>query len=587
MKYRSCLALLALLLAAAGSSAQAAEPAEPAVPVENRLPPLKGAVVHKPLEGAVPPFLKAAVPAGPAAPLGPQHVVVIAVKGDADSESVAKYYMDQRGIPASHLLLVDLPGNDGDAIPRGKFTDRVVKPLRELLTQNDWGHGVRCLVSAYRMPIYVIGEKVLLDPQETDLETVLHNTAEVEQHNNTTAAAVDSELSILFADQTDRDRCGWTDSPAYQAWDVDDFRTLGVFVTGRIDGPTPEIAKGLVDKALAAEKTGLTGKAYFDARKKAFDAVPLGYDLGERWMRLSSLHARNAGFDTTLDETDKLFAENTCPDCALYYGWYALTDFHDAFQSKPVTGALMIHLASGEGQIRWSKEKTPESPVNGGPWCLGFLRIGATGTCGPVQEPFLTAFPSDNYFEALFRGRTVGEAYALSIRHTSWMMHLIGDPLYRPFLHKPCNDYVYVRGQLRDGELGTRGIVYYTGNHNAVDLSVGRPWGAFKEPYKLRVIEKNAELDVDLKDAVCEPEADGHGLRIKDIKFVIADDTEFPTNKNSDFKFRFLEIDVGLTDASGAEKILPVTLLARPNPRGKKPAAVEPPPPPKAPPPKE
>lgn len=541
-----------------------------AAPVENRLPPLPGLEAPKPLAIAVPSFLKtngvAELP-----PLGPEQVVVVAVKDDADSVAVAKYYMEKRGVPATQLLLVDLPGNDGDAIPRPKFNERVVKPLRELLSGSAWGKQVRCIVSAYRMPIYVIGEKITLDPGSTDPETILGNLSAVEQHNNTTAAAVDSELALLFADQTDRDRCGWTANPAYLAYDVADLRTLGVYITGRIDGPTPEIAKGLVDQALAAEAAGLTGKAYFDARKPAFNAMPLGYDLGERWMRFSSLHARNAGFDTVLDEKDTLFDEKACLDCALYYGWYALTDFKDAFGGKPATGALMMHLASGEGQIRFQSKKTPDSPLNGGPWCLGFLRIGAAGTCGPVQEPYLKAFPSDDYFAALFRGRPAGEAYQLSLANASWMMHYIGDPLYRPFAKNPKTDFVYLRGQLRDGETGSKALVFYTGNNNDIELAVGRPWNTFKPPFQVRVVEKSAELEVKLETAVCEPEAEGRGLRIKNIGFTISNDTEFPAGKgrNENFKFKFMELDIGLTDGSGAEKILPVTIIARPNPRSK------------------
>ncbi|MGH7144365.1 MAG: TIGR03790 family protein [Planctomycetota bacterium] len=580
----STLVLTMLLIASVGgvgaAPAQAADAPEqpaavPAIPAENALPPLPGADQPKPLTEAVPPFVLLAQNADrtpkPVPPLGPDQTVVVAVKDDADSEDVAKYYMQKRGIPADHLLLVDLPGNDGDAIPRGKFTERVVLPLRKLLTDQPWGHGVRCIVTAYHMPIYVIGDPPELDPGATDPVTVLENEAAVTQHNNTTAAAVDSELSLLFADPTDRERCGWTDNPAYRAWNTADLRTLGVFVTGRIDGPTPAIAKGLVDKALAAEASGLQGKAYFDARKPAFNAGPLGYNEGERRMRFSSLLARNAGFDTTLDETDKLFAAGACPDCALYYGWYALTNFQDAFNAKPAVGALMIHLASGEGQIRFSKEKPPDSPIDGGPWCLGFLRIGATGTCGPVQEPYLTAFPTEAFFEALFRGRTAGEAYQLSLQHTSWMMHYIGDPLYRPFLHRPCSDFVYLRGQLRDGRAGAHALVYFTGNHESLELAVGRPWGRFGGPYKLRVIEKSPELDVDLADAQCTPEADGAGLRIAPVKFSIAKDLAFPSHKGDDagFLFKFLELDIGLTDRSGAEKILPVQILARPNPRFK------------------
>ncbi len=42
--------------------------------------------------------------------------------------------------------------------------------------------------------------------------------------------------------------------------------TNGLLLVSRLDGPTPEIASGLVDKAMAAESNGFWGRAYFDAR---------------------------------------------------------------------------------------------------------------------------------------------------------------------------------------------------------------------------------------------------------------------------------------------------------------------------------
>ena len=43
------------------------------------------------------------------------------------------------------------------------------------------------------------------------------------------------------------------------------FGTQTVMV-GRLDGPTPAIARRLVDDAMEVEKTGLTGTFYIDAR---------------------------------------------------------------------------------------------------------------------------------------------------------------------------------------------------------------------------------------------------------------------------------------------------------------------------------
>jgi uncharacterized protein (TIGR03790 family) len=63
-------------------------------------------------------------------------------------------------------------------------------------------------------------------------------------------------------------------------------------------------------------------------------------------------------------------------------------------------------------------------------------RVAAT--LGPVDEPFLSAFPPpDLFFSLLVNGNwTLAECYALSQPFWSWKMVLIGDPLYRPFQKK-------------------------------------------------------------------------------------------------------------------------------------------------------
>jgi hypothetical protein len=59
---------------------------------------------------------------------------------------------------------------------------------------------------------------------------------------------------------------------------------------------------------------------------------------------------------------------------------------------------------------------------------------------GPVEEPYLTAFPlPTDFFGLLLTGRySLVECYYLTTPKVSWMMTLIGDPLYRPFARNPA-----------------------------------------------------------------------------------------------------------------------------------------------------
>lgn len=59
-------------------------------------------------------------------------------------------------------------------------------------------------------------------------------------------------------------------------------------------------------------------------------------------------------------------------------------------------------------------------------------------TIGPVYEPYLGSFPRpDEFFGMLLAGElTLVECFARSNPFNSWMMTLIGDPLYRPFQYR-------------------------------------------------------------------------------------------------------------------------------------------------------
>ena len=126
-----------------------------------------------------------------------------------------------------------------------------------------------------------------------------------------------------------------------------------------------------------------------------------------------------------LEDTGKLFQPGECPRAALYCGWYSLARYIDAFEWVP--GAIGYHIASSECQTL----RQGNSQV----WCKRMLEEGVAVTIGPVDEPYVEAFPlPDIFFRALTEGMlTVAESYLLSVPYLSWKMVLVGDPLYRPF----------------------------------------------------------------------------------------------------------------------------------------------------------
>lgn len=248
---------------------------------------------------------------------------------------------------------------------------------------------------------------------------------------NETYASLDSELSLLY----------WPNYPLlrsqpnvlHHAHDHNPAQRLRhTLMVARLEAPTVDLTLRLVDTAMAVEKSGLAGKVYLDARGIA---APVGPSKGtngeydESLRALARLLKDKTKLDVVLDNEERLFPAGSCPDAALYCGWYSLGKYVDAFRWKP--GAVAYHLASIEAQTL----REPDSTV----WCKSMLERGVCATLGPVYEPYLIAFPlPEEFFACLLTGkRTLVECYYRTSLYNSWVMVLVGDPLYRPFAVNP------------------------------------------------------------------------------------------------------------------------------------------------------
>ena len=254
---------------------------------------------------------------------------------------------------------------------------------------------------------------------------------------NERAASLDSELSLVY----------WPDGyellrwqPNYLRGSYDNSQLRKAFPTlmvARLDGPDLKTAKRLIDDAIAVEKAGgLTGKAYIDARGlTTLEGPPLepgSYPDYDRALLVTAKgleglkdESDEPRFEVTLNDQAELFAPGQCPDAALYCGWYSLAKYVDAFDWKQ--GAVAYHLASAEAVTL--KETDSQA------WCKKLLQDGVAATIGPVGEPYLVAFPRPNeFFALLVQGELpLVEVYYRTQPFNSWMMVLIGDPLYRPY----------------------------------------------------------------------------------------------------------------------------------------------------------
>jgi len=237
---------------------------------------------------------------------------------------------------------------------------------------------------------------------------------------NQTNACVDSELSMVLSDNYELYR--WQPNKLKKGGLFFSFRTLMVC---RLDGPGENIAFGLIDKAIAAERKGLNGVAYIDSgysKTKGAKSLYAEYDKSLR--ETARMIRQQTVMKVVAESTKELFAPGTCPRAAIYCGWYSLKKYVDAFDF--IDGAIGYHISSLEAvNLR---------DPNSAQWCPAMLADGVTATLGAVAEPYLHSFPKPQvFFTELLDGRCLVEAYYRTKPFNSWQLLLIGDPLYTPF----------------------------------------------------------------------------------------------------------------------------------------------------------
>ncbi|MFM1769753.1 MAG: hypothetical protein RJA22_2282 [Verrucomicrobiota bacterium] len=425
---RRALALAApACLLLSGQPAPAAEPAPGAVPA------------------AAPAVAVSAVPAPAAGALSREErerrntgseVVVVYNLRMPESRQVADYYAQRRAVPTNQLLGLDLPLTE--AISRPDYLERLQGPVfrwleeQGLLTfspatnvvpgrpelppfRQALAARVRYVLLCYGVPVKILRDPTLKEAGTENLALELKRTE----------AAVDSQLTLLPVSEAPAPWAGPLRNPFALATNTGYLHPVnGLLMVTRLDGPTPELARALVDRALEGETNGLWGRAYFDLR----GLTNGGYKAGDDMLGMTALAASRHGFEVTLDEKPETFpARFPLSQAALYMGWY---DQHvSPLFGQPhvefMPGAFAYHLYSFSAQtLRTTNDM----------WAGLLLARGAACTMGSVDEPYLSGTP--DLFAFLTRwlsGWTYGEAAIAAQGSISWQTTIIGDPLYRPF----------------------------------------------------------------------------------------------------------------------------------------------------------
>jgi uncharacterized protein (TIGR03790 family) len=372
------------------------------------------------------------------------EVLVIYNSQSSDSEAVARHYAQRRSVPESQLLGLRLPQTA--TVSRADYVSAIQEPLRKHLVAKglaEWvpdssplppgrkaspqkrlrlvRSEIRYLLLCYGVPWYI--------PPDSSIRSDTQGIPAQLQRND---ASVDDELALL-------PRLGFDDPIATAPNPVVGVTngarihpTNGVFMVTRLDGPTPEIARGLVDKALEAESRGLWGHAYIDLR-----GITDGpYLRGDRMITNAAVAAKRLGFETFVDnQPATLGVGYPLSQVALYVGWYdsGVTGPFYRANVEFLPGAFAYHLHSfSAANLRSASEN----------WVGPLLARGATATMGCVAEPYLEFTPDPAMFLERwgYVGMTLGEAATAAHPVLSWQTVVVGDPLYRPFARPLAED---------------------------------------------------------------------------------------------------------------------------------------------------
>ena len=351
----------------------------------------------------------------------PADVAVLYNSASPESKKLAEIYRDARHIPQENLIGLPMP--DQQDITREQYDQAIRNPLRGEFRQRGWvqlGKDSTGIILPVKNKIRILvtmrGVPLRIQPAPSTAVATPQNP--IAGRNE---ASVDSELAVFAVEGLPID--GLLKNQFFQSsLSITEQNFPYIVLTARIDAPHFETCERMIRDAIETEKTGLWGRAYIDIANK----VP----EGDKWLEDVAEMNRAAGIPTVVDKFNDTLPKNyPATEAALYYGWYDwnVSGPFLATEFRFRKGAVAMHLHS------FSAEQLRDGNKN---WSGALLERGAAVTIGNVYEPYLHL---THHFaviqKALLAGHTWVEAAWMAMPASSWQGVVLGDPLYRPYLH--------------------------------------------------------------------------------------------------------------------------------------------------------
>ncbi len=324
---------------------------------------------------------------------------------------VGEYYAEKRGIPSSNILHLNIPNTedpfawDSWHIPYSRYEEFIRQPVLKKLRSFPADNPIEYIVTTFGVPSH-LASFPNVPGEGWSIDSFL--------------AGVEAPTPVFRMANPYRATLQQT-RPRFHEWQ--NPAGWRMHLVTRLDGPTPLIAAGLVDKALKAEESlrPEDGIGYFDYRRLACCD---GYYQGDQTFLSAYNLSTKRGFQSVLNDqgaTKAMIRE--APQTLWAWGWYSGPVTHDVYQF--VNGAVGAQLTSYTADgIRVPRP---------GAWVELWLRRGITATWGATAEPTVAGYAmGDNLLSRFWSGYNFAEsAYHASpfLFHT---MVFLGDPLYAP-----------------------------------------------------------------------------------------------------------------------------------------------------------
>lgn len=338
-------------------------------------------------------------------------VLVVVNDSSPLSRRIGDYYVSRRQVPLKNICRIRV--RPDEEITRVEYERSVEDSIAKFLRANRLTEQILYIVATQGVPLKIAG----LGHSDRD----------------TTAAAVDSELTLLYR-KLHGERLtlpGMIRNPYYGQRDsAFTHPRFPMYLVTRLAAYNFAEVRGMIDRCRVAVNKG---RIVLDLRSS-------GSDEGNDWLRQA---ARLLPKDRViLEESDTvLYGQH---DVIAYASWGS----NDRNRKRRFSGnqylpgAIVTEYVSTNGR---TFERPPDS-WNIATWKEGlkffagspqtltadYLHEGATGCSGHVYEPFLQFTPRpDQLLPAYFGGRNLAESYYAAIPALSWQNIVVGDPLCR------------------------------------------------------------------------------------------------------------------------------------------------------------